>query len=91
MLPMEHQRADWAGRLTLQMLRYAQKDSSAVLLPLAGVLGARIEGAGLGRAMKIEHRALPAIARMAGAGVIQALRETGGTSVSELTETRRNR
>jgi DNA polymerase-1 len=67
-LSKEEQRADWAGELTPGMLRYAQNDS-AVLLLLAGILGSGIEGAGLGRTMEIEHRALPAITRMANAGV----------------------
>ncbi len=66
-LDKEHQKADWSGDLTEEMLAYAAKDAK-VLLSLADTLSAKAKEADLGLAAEIECRALPAIAWMAGAG-----------------------
>jgi DNA polymerase-1 len=67
-LDKEHQVSDWSGDLTQEMLEYAAKDAE-VLLPLTGTLEPKIEDAGLQKAVEIEHRMLPALAWMSGAGV----------------------
>ena len=67
-LDKEHQKADWASELSPDMLEYAATDAR-VLLPLADVLETKAADAGLERVLEIEHRALPAMAWMAGAGV----------------------
>src|SRR5215211_7810953 len=67
-LDKEQQTANWADDFTHEMLDYAARDSE-VLLPLAEVLGGKVERAGLSRAMDIEHRILPAIVWMSNAGV----------------------
>jgi DNA polymerase I len=67
-LDKEHQASDWSGDLPQEMLEYAAKDAE-VLLPLAGTLEPKIEDASLQKAVEIEHRMLPAIVWMSGAGV----------------------
>ena len=67
-LDKEQQKAEWSGHLTDEMLFYAAKDTE-VLPPLQEKLTAKVEDADLKRGMEIEHRALPAIAWMANAGV----------------------
>jgi len=67
-LDKEHQASDWSGDLTREILEYAAKDAE-VLLPLAKALEPKIEDAGLQKAVEIEHRMLPAIVWMSGAGV----------------------
>jgi DNA polymerase-1 len=62
------QLADWDGQLTDEMLAYAANDTK-VLLPLAEVLASRANEAKLELTAEIEHRALPAIAWMANAGL----------------------
>jgi len=67
-LDKAHQRADWGGTLTPEMVEYAAKDVE-VLLPLYEALEAKIEEAGLTHVAGIEHRALPAVAWMSSARV----------------------
>jgi DNA polymerase-1 len=67
-LDKEHQKANWSGDLTEEMLAYAAKDVK-VLLPLADTLSIKAKEVGLGLAAKIECRALPAMAWMANAGL----------------------
>ena len=62
-LNKEHQKADWGGLLTWDMLRYAAMDAYAAYMVYLSQRE-RIAGAGLGRAMAIEMGALPAIAGM---------------------------
>jgi DNA polymerase-1 len=64
----EHQKADWGGRLTDEMLAYAATDTQVLLL-LAETLQKKARDAGLQRVLDIEQRALPAVAWMAGAGL----------------------
>ncbi len=64
----EHQRADWGGELTPEMLEYASKDSE-VLLRLSDALAVKVEKGSLERVAEIEHRTLPAVLWMSGAGV----------------------
>jgi DNA polymerase I len=67
-LDKTHQNADWSGALAPEMIEYAARDVE-VLLPLYEVLEAKIEEAGLTYVAEIEHRALPAVVWMSGAGV----------------------
>jgi DNA polymerase-1 len=67
-LEKDHQKANWSGDLTEEMLVYAATDTK-VLLPLAEILGSKIQKAGLDLVAEIERRALPAMAWMSGAGV----------------------
>src|SRR5215211_3249646 len=67
-LDKDHQKADWGGKLTDEMLAYAANDTK-VLLPLAEALASRAEEAELELTAEIERRALPAIAWMANAGL----------------------
>ena len=67
-LDKEHQKADWSGELTEDMLVYAARDTK-VLLPLADALVLKAKEADVELAAKIECRALPAIAWMANAGL----------------------
>jgi DNA polymerase I len=67
-LDKTHQRSDWGGTLTPEMIEYAAKDVE-VLLPLYEVLRAKIEEADLTYVAEIEHRALPAVVWMSSAGV----------------------
>jgi DNA polymerase I len=67
-LDKDHQKADWGGKLTDEMLAYAANDTK-VLLPLAKGLASRAKEAELELAAEIERRALPAIAWMANAGL----------------------
>jgi DNA polymerase-1 len=67
-LDKEHQVSDWSGDLTQEMIEYAAKDAE-VLLPLVEVLEPKIEDTSLQKVVDIEHRALPALAWMSGAGV----------------------
>jgi DNA polymerase I len=66
-LDKEHQTANWGGELTPAMLRYAAMDTQ-VLLPLVKIFESELEGAELQGALELEHRALPAMAWMVGAG-----------------------
>src|SRR5919107_5816159 len=67
-LDKDHQKADWGGQLTDEMLAYAGNDTK-VLLPLAEALTLKAKEAKLELAAEIECRALPAIAWMANAGL----------------------
>jgi DNA polymerase-1 len=67
-LDKTHQSGDWGGTLTPEMIEYAAKDVE-VLLPLYEVLKAKIEEADLTHVAEIEHRVLPAVIWMSGAGV----------------------
>jgi hypothetical protein len=67
-LDKTQQGSDWGGPLLEEMIEYAAKDVE-VLLPLYGVFKAKIEEAGLNYVAEIEHRALPAVVWMSGAGV----------------------
>ncbi|MFO0809300.1 MAG: DNA polymerase [Gemmataceae bacterium] len=64
----EHQKADWSGMLSREMLEYAALDAS-VARPLHRSLLHKAEEAGLAETVRIEHRALPAVVWMANAGV----------------------
>src|SRR5215213_1695481 len=66
-LDKEHQMANWAGELTPAMLKYAAMDTQ-VLLPLVEIFESGLEDAELQGALELEHRALPAMAWMVGAG-----------------------
>jgi DNA polymerase-1 len=66
-LDKEHQTANWGGELSSAMLRYAAMDTQ-VLLPLVEIFESGLEGAELKDALELEHRALPAMAWMVGAG-----------------------
>jgi DNA polymerase-1 len=68
-LDKEEQRSDW-GRpdLTPAQLAYAAADVAA-LSPLYRALRAKIEANGLAKVAKLERRALPAVAWLAGSGV----------------------
>ena len=59
-LDKDHQKADWGGQLTDEMLAYAAADTK-VLLPLTEALALKAKEANLGLAAEIECRALPAI------------------------------
>jgi DNA polymerase I-like protein with 3'-5' exonuclease and polymerase domains len=67
-LDKTHQSVDWGGTLTPEMIEYAARDVE-VLLPLYEALKARIQEADLTYVAEIEHRALPAVVWMSGAGV----------------------
>jgi len=67
-LDKAHQNSDWGDTLTPEMIEYAVRDVE-VLLPLYEVLKTKIEEAGLAHVAEIEHRALPAVVWMSGAGV----------------------
>lgn len=67
-LNKEHQKSNWSGDLAPDMLEYAAVDSK-ILLPLLETFEPRIEQAHLERVLEIEHRALPAMVWMSGAGV----------------------
>jgi DNA polymerase-1 len=67
-LNKEHQRADWGGPLTDDMLRYAAMDAYAAYMVYLSQRE-RIEAEGLGKVMAIEMGALPAIAAMRAWGV----------------------
>src|SRR5688572_3692915 len=67
-LDKDHQKADWGGQLTGEMLGYAATDAE-VLLPLEDALAVRAKVAGLELAAEIECRALPAMTWMANAGL----------------------
>ena len=66
-LDKEHQTANWGGELSSAMLRYAAMDTQ-VLLPLVEIFESGLEGAELKGTLELEHRALPAMAWMVGAG-----------------------
>jgi len=67
-LVKEHQRSDWGGELTPEMLAYASKDAE-VLLPLREALTGKVKREGLEGVADIENRARLAIVWMAHAGV----------------------
>lgn len=67
-LNKEHQSSDWSGELADDHLDYAARDSQ-VLIPVYESLRCKIETTGLQRATEVETRALPAVTRMANAGV----------------------
>jgi DNA polymerase I len=67
-LDKDHQKADWGGQLTDEMLAYAATDTK-VLLPLAETLAFKAKEANLELAAEIECRALPAMIWMANAGL----------------------
>jgi DNA polymerase I len=67
-LDKDHQKANWSGQLTDEMLAYAATDTK-VLLPLADALALKAKEAKLELAAEIECRALPAMTWMANAGL----------------------
>jgi DNA polymerase I len=67
-LDKDHQKADWGGQLTDEMLAYAATDTK-VLLPLADALALKAKEAKLELAGEIECRALAAMTWMANAGL----------------------
>jgi DNA polymerase I len=67
-LPKEHQKADWGGETTPEMLEYAAKDSQ-VLSPLADALKAKVQEDDLDQVLALERRVTPAMIWMAAAGV----------------------
>ena len=67
-LDKEHQKADWGGEITPEMLEYAAKDSQ-VLLPLAETLEVRIREDNLEAVLDLERRVTLAMAWMSAAGV----------------------
>jgi DNA polymerase I len=67
-LDKEHQKANWSGQLTDEMLVYAATDTK-VLLPLADALALNAKVAKLELAAEIECRTLPAMTWMANAGL----------------------
>src|SRR5688500_6034432 len=67
-LDKDHQKADWGGQLTDEMLAYAATDTK-VLLPLADALALKAKEAKLELAAEIECLALPAMTWMANAGL----------------------
>ena len=67
-LDKDHQKADWGGQLTDEMLAYAATDTK-VLLPLADTLALKAKEAKLELAAEIECRALAAMTWMANAGL----------------------
>ncbi len=67
-LDKAHQKADWAGEISPEMLEYAAKDSQ-VLLPLVESLGIKVHEDSLEEVLKLERRVTPAMTRMAAAGV----------------------
>jgi DNA polymerase I-like protein with 3'-5' exonuclease and polymerase domains len=67
-LDKTHQKADWSGELSDEMLRYAAEDARILLL-LHEALARKIRKQGQERAVAIEERVLPAVIEMAHAGV----------------------
>jgi DNA polymerase-1 len=67
-LNKDYQTDDWSGPLTPEMRTYAARDAE-VLLPLHEILMDKVKRERLERIAGIENRALPAITRMAEAGV----------------------
>jgi DNA polymerase-1 len=67
-LDKEHQKADWGGETTLEMLEYAAKDSQ-VLPPLGDALEAKVQEDDLDKILALERRVAPAMIWMAAAGV----------------------
>jgi DNA polymerase I len=73
------QKADWAGELSSEQLRYAARDAQ-ILLPLADRLTADLEQAQLNRVAEVEMGAVPAIAWLEAAGAPFAGAEWTGLS-----------
>lgn len=67
-LDKTEQESDWTGSLTEGQLTYARRDS-AVLLPLAEKLAAKIKDAQLTRTAQIENQAVPAMVWLRASGV----------------------
>ena len=67
-LDKEHQKADWGGEATLEMLEYAAKDSQ-VLPPLADALEAKVQDDDLDQILALERRVNPAMIWIAAVGV----------------------
>lgn len=67
-LDKEHQKTNWGGELTPEMLEYAAKDSQ-VLPPLRDALEAKVQEEDLGQILALERRVTPAMIWMAAAGV----------------------
>ncbi|MDQ3862957.1 MAG: DNA polymerase [Actinomycetota bacterium] len=63
-----HQKADWGGEITPEMLEYAARDSQ-VLPPLVDALGTKIQDDNLEGVLDLERRLTPAIIWMASSGV----------------------
>ena len=63
-----HQKADWGGEITPEMLEYTAKDSQ-VLPPLVGNLETKVQSDGLEKVLELERRVAPAMVWMAAAGV----------------------
>jgi len=84
-LDKDEQKGDWSGELSESQLAYAARDA-AVLLPLKAVLDERIDGAGLGRCLKLENRALPAVVWLEHSGApfsAEAWRELADSALGE--------
>lgn len=62
-LDKSSQKADWAGELTSEMLRYAASDSE-VLLPIYEELTRRLHAAGLDEVVALEERFLEVVAHI---------------------------
>ena len=67
-LDKAHQKADWSGDLSGEMLAYATEDAR-VLLPLGETLEKKLRDSGQERAVEIEERALLAAIEMSHNGV----------------------
>ncbi|MDI3297579.1 MAG: DNA polymerase [Bacillota bacterium] len=67
-LDKSEQTSDWSRDLTSDQLRYAALDA-AVLLPIREAQAAEVGRLGLGRAMRLENEALPAVADLEWAGL----------------------
>jgi DNA polymerase I-like protein with 3'-5' exonuclease and polymerase domains len=90
-LDKEHQKDDWGGETTLEMLEYAAKDSQ-VLPPLVDPLEAKVQEDTLDQILALERRVTPAMVWMAAAGVPideggwEAYRERNKTEVAKAME-----
>ena len=62
------QKADWGGKLTEEMIRYAAKDAE-VVLKIAGAQAEQLQQRGLVETFEREMRALPCVALMRAKGV----------------------
>jgi DNA polymerase I len=67
-LDKEHQKADWGGEITPEMLEYAAKDSQ-VLGPLVEALRTKVRETDLEGVLDLERRVAPAMVWMTAAGV----------------------
>jgi len=90
-LDKEHQKDDWGGETTLEMIEYAARDSQ-VLPPLVDPLEAKVQDDDLKKVLDLERRVTPAMVWMAAAGVPideggwEAYREKYKTEVAKAME-----